>query len=203
MWCCPICSGKENKEYKCLKCGFDIRGDFVNYQTICAVSEEDVRNRKKYEDTVEEVLTIKYLDGEYKGHTKAGKRSGQGIFYWSDGRRYEGQWKSDMMDGEGVFYWPSGDRYEGEWETDVMEGQGTYYWSDGSRYKGEWGANMKEGYGTYYWPDGRSYEGEWKEDKQEGHGSSYYADGEHYEGNLGSGEKRRSRNLLLGKRRLL
>lgn len=48
MWSCPICLGKEKKEYKCTSCGFDEREDFVRCRTICAVGEEDVKSRAKY-----------------------------------------------------------------------------------------------------------------------------------------------------------
>lgn len=46
MWTCPICSGEEKKDYKCVSCGFDEREDFVRYRTVCPVNKEDVRNRK-------------------------------------------------------------------------------------------------------------------------------------------------------------
>lgn len=46
MWTCPVCLGKEKKRYKCTNCGFDERGDFICYRTICTVGEEDVRKRK-------------------------------------------------------------------------------------------------------------------------------------------------------------
>lgn len=37
---------QKKKDYKCVNCGFDERGNFVRYRTVCPVGEEDVRNRK-------------------------------------------------------------------------------------------------------------------------------------------------------------
>ena len=48
MWSCPMCSKKQKKGYQCASCGFDERGDFVHYRTICCVSVKDVENRRKY-----------------------------------------------------------------------------------------------------------------------------------------------------------
>jgi len=34
--------------------------------------------------------------------------SGNGLFYWPDGRKYEGEYFEDKKEGYGVFSWPDG-----------------------------------------------------------------------------------------------
>ncbi|MBQ2288248.1 MAG: hypothetical protein II251_06035, partial [Lachnospiraceae bacterium] len=42
MWKCPICNNEEDSEYRCQKCGYDQRSDFLHYKTLCPVLKQDV-----------------------------------------------------------------------------------------------------------------------------------------------------------------
>ena len=167
MWSCPVCSGKQKKEYQCVDCGFDEREDFVGYRTVCRVSEKALEKWQKYGSN--KIVEETYSNGIYRGCMKKGKREGQGTYFYSNGNRYEGEWKNGNKEGYGKFYWKAddrynGDRYEGEYKNDVREGKGTYFYASGNRYEGEWKNNKREGHGKFYWKDGTFRVGEWKED---------------------------------------
>ena len=55
----------------------------------------------------------------YAGWYRQGKRHGQGVQTFSDGRKYVGEWKDGMRDGQGTFTFPDGYRFSGEWKKDV------------------------------------------------------------------------------------
>ena len=57
----------------------------------------------------------KYMPDGYR----QGKRHGQGVQTFSDGRKYVGEWKDGMRDGHGTFNFPDGYRFSGEWKKDV------------------------------------------------------------------------------------
>lgn len=53
---------------------------------------------------------------------QAGKRHGQGIFYYIDGRVYKGTWIEDQIQGYGTEEGPV--YYEGEWVKGKWHGKG-------------------------------------------------------------------------------
>lgn len=63
-----------------------------------------------------------------------GKKNGQGIFYYLDGRVYKGNWENDFPQGygaeEGAHF------YEGEWRKGLRHGKGYLRLKDGSTYQG-------------------------------------------------------------------
>jgi hypothetical protein len=51
----------------------------------------------------------------YVGEYERDQKSGQGVFYWPDGRSYNGQWQKDCFHGEGVFTNSKGEGRRGVW----------------------------------------------------------------------------------------
>ena len=52
----------------------------------------------------------------YDGAWKDNVKEGYGVEYFPDvNGRYEGEFKAGKREGDGVYYWESGDRYEGKW----------------------------------------------------------------------------------------
>lgn len=47
MWKCPICQNEEKSKYVCRKCGYDMRGDFVQWRTLCQVSDTEAEVQQK------------------------------------------------------------------------------------------------------------------------------------------------------------
>ena len=78
---------------------------------------------------------------------EAGLRSGEGTFYFIDGRAYRGQWKNDEKNGygveEGVHY------YEGQWKNGLKDGNGVINFDDHSKYEGSFLKDYPEGYGIF------------------------------------------------------
>ena len=81
------------------------------------------------------------------GYYVAGKKNGEGEFFYPDGSKYEGSWMNNGRHGWGRYTYPNGDTYEGEWAQDRRHGQGTYtYAQTSSRYEGTWShGNMQDG----------------------------------------------------------
>ncbi|UJR19977.1 hypothetical protein I4U23_023109 [Adineta vaga] len=146
-------------------------------------------------------------DPNYQGDLEYGKKNGQGVYTWPDGRRYEGQWKEDKQHGKGTLKWPDGrqyegdwldgvrngqgietsadgDRFEGEWRSDKKNGKGIETSADGDRFEGEWRSDKRNGKGVYIWSDGRRYEGQWKDDQEGNTGVYAWPDGRRYEGEI-------------------
>jgi hypothetical protein len=48
-----------------------------------------------------------------KGDYVDGKKSGYGVYTYSDGRKYQGAWLDDKITGKGKLTYPNGDIYEG------------------------------------------------------------------------------------------
>lgn len=65
-----------------------------------------------------------------------GKKHGQGMYRWPNGRTYVGEWFENQMHGEGVESWPNGSRYEGQFQGNKRHGRGTFTWADGRQYIG-------------------------------------------------------------------
>ena len=47
-----------------------------------------------------------------------GKRSGEGVFTYEDGRIFTGKWVDDLREGPGQMSWPDGSMFEGEYLND-------------------------------------------------------------------------------------
>ena len=95
---------------------------------------------------------------KYEGDYKLGKKSGKGIFKWSDGSTYEGDFKDNNINGVGTNTWGDKRQYSGEWKNNKMDGKGVFTWPDGRRYDGEYKDDKKEGYGIFEWSDGKNIE---------------------------------------------
>ena len=72
-----------------------------------------------------------------RGGWQGGKRYGQGVLEYANGKRYEGGWRRDKRFGHGVFEFPNGDRYEGEFRYGMINGNGTFL-SKGMTVSGRW-----------------------------------------------------------------
>lgn len=97
----------------------------------------------------------------FVGEYRDGRRTGRGVYTWSDGERYEGDYRDDKRTGRGVYTWPNGDRYDGGFRDSHFHGRGAMAWADGSRYEGEWQESRAHGNGTKTEPDGSVYRGQW------------------------------------------
>ena len=53
-------------------------------------------------------IVLKPKDHIYEGYFKDGKRHGQAIMTFYDGRTHMGEWAEDKRSGPGVFSWPDG-----------------------------------------------------------------------------------------------
>ncbi|CAF0771601.1 unnamed protein product [Rotaria sordida] len=118
-------------------------------------------------------------DGELN---KEGKRQGQGIYRWSNGRTYIGEWYENKMDGDGAESWPNGSQYQGQFRANKRHGQGTFTWPDGRQYVGEYRNDYRHGYGVCTFPNGYRYEGEWCGGRKHGRGIEIFPDGHRYNG---------------------
>ena len=59
------------------------------------------------------------------------KRTGQGTYSWSDGRKYLGEWKDGKKHGQGTFTYSEGMKYVGEYK-DGLPWNGIYYDKNGN-----------------------------------------------------------------------
>ena len=119
----------------------------------------------------------------YEGELNSeGKKHGQGIYRWPNGRTYVGEWCDNQMQGEGVESWPNGSRYEGQFKGNKRHGQGTFTWADGRQYVGEYRHDARHGFGVCTSPKGYRYEGEWVNGKKHGRGIEIYPDGHRFSG---------------------
>lgn len=80
---------------------------------------------------------------KYTGAWKDGLPHGFGIHIWLDTKgnkqlrnRYVGNWSAGKRNGQGEFYYANGSKYKGDWVDDLKEGQGTMIFEDGSTYTG-------------------------------------------------------------------
>lgn len=93
-----------------------------------------------------------------------GRRTGKGIYIFSNGDRYEGEFFENEFSGEGIYYFASGGVYEGEFKNSDFNGFGKYTTADGYVYIGEHKDNRSHGYGKYYFGDSLIREGMWNQD---------------------------------------
>jgi hypothetical protein len=76
-------------------------------------------------------LQYKLKDEEYfEGHFEAGRRSGPGNLYLSNGEYFSGVWKDEQLDGEGSHVKPN-----------------QYMYAQVTRYRGFWEHGIKKGFG--------------------------------------------------------
>ena len=94
------------------------------------------------EGCFEGVTIIQYANGDwYRGYLTAGKKSGEGTYYWTDGAHYMGNWENDMMNGEGVYYYDSDEKknyLEGEFINNNPQGEVVFISQTEKRYKTTW-----------------------------------------------------------------
>jgi hypothetical protein len=78
---------------------------------------------------------------------KRGVRSGEGIYYYLDGRVYKGNWADNQINGfgaeEGAHF------YEGEWLHGLWHGKGYLRLKDGSIFEGHFFQGKPEGTNTF------------------------------------------------------
>ena len=123
-----------------------------------------------------------YSNGTYEGPVQDDKKSGYGIFNFTNKDVYKGNYENDLKHGKGKYQFKNGDVYEGYFEYDKKCGYGEYVYTSGSRYKGNWSNDKREGYGTFYFNSGSRYEGEFCASRREGKGIYYFINGEKYDG---------------------
>ncbi|OSM06147.1 MORN repeat-containing protein [Magnetofaba australis] len=108
---------------------------------------------------------VRFANGNvYRGYYHKGRKHGQGLFIWRDGRRYEGEWRNGRMNGVGVMSFPLGSRYVGQFVNDKKQGSGVYHWANGGVYEGEFHNNLRHGLGVYVSPEGKRFAGIWRDD---------------------------------------
>ena len=90
----------------------------------------------------DEMATMEYMGGTYKGEVANGEPNGQGTLTASDGSTFVGEFKDGLPNGQGIFTFVNGGKYVGEDENDNFLGQGTYTFGvgehSGDSYVGEW-----------------------------------------------------------------
>ena len=105
-------------------------------------------------------------DEYYEGEWYAGKRSGWGRIYYSDGSiYYEGEWYNNCCHGNGLGVWKN-------------------FYSADEYYEGEWYGGKRSGWGRMYYSDELIYEREWYNDCH--HGNSLLRLGEELHFNISS-----------------
>ena len=159
---------------------------------------------------------IKMADGSlFYGHTKRGKKEGNGRLVRDGKTVYDGEWKLDERSGYGREYgddgsllyegeWKLGKRYgrgkehkngtliyDGEWRLGKRDGEGKEYRDGALVYEGEWYLGKRQGQGTSFEPDGRRYEGEWYEGRKDGDGRLYEGEQLLYDGEWNRGKPRK------------
>jgi hypothetical protein len=93
---------------------------------------EPLRRKTHMKLRLDGTNTLPY-DGELNNE---GKKHGQGVYRWANGRVYVGQWCDDQMHGEGEETWPNGSRYRGQFQANRRHGHGVFTWPDGKKYTG-------------------------------------------------------------------
>jgi hypothetical protein len=129
-----------------------------------------------------------------------GKRSGEGVFTYEDGRIFTGKWVDDLREGPGQMSWPDGSMFEGEYQHGLPNGHGTLTHADQSSYCGEWVDGKQSGQGTFKYSDGKSeYTGAWRNGEYHGYGQLSEYTGEicdKYVGHFANGTKEGKQRLF-------
>ncbi len=125
---------------------------------------------------------INYSDGtvlNYKGTVQNGKPHGKGTMLWRNGEKYFGSWENGKRSGYGIYTFSDtspADRYEGHWANDEFSGQGSLFWRDGSNYIGQFTSGLKHGHGVFTFAKDSTHDhyiGEWKEGTRSGTGMEF------------------------------
>jgi len=107
----------------------------------------------------DEVRTVVFSNGYYRGRTQKDIITGEGLFSFNDGSRYQGGFEGGKPHGRGMMMKPDGSRYEGEFREGRMHGKGRLEWPDGSLYEGAFREGLMDGIGTFTWPNGDRFKG--------------------------------------------
>lgn len=154
-------------------------------------------------------VTHYYDNGTYKGQTKDGDRSGEGMYAWNSGDYYIGHFLSGVKHGLGIYIVDEGQvrncprcmYYVGDWYSGSKSGSGTCYDRLGNLlYYGEFnndkptgtyptkgGSNYKFEYFEY--SNGDSYLGETMNGIRQGMGIYIWANGNMWYGAWANGER--------------
>jgi len=98
----------------------------------------------------------------YEGdRDEEGRRHGQGVCVWADGKRYEGAWVRGVISGSGRMDWVDGRSYVGQFEAGLKQGRGVFRWRDGRQYEGGWLGDLQHGDGVFTCSDGEQIAGTW------------------------------------------
>jgi hypothetical protein len=123
-----------------------------------------VHDNSTFDAGDKEIVSVEATDHSFEGALQSGKKHGDGVQTWYDGRQYRGQFKNDLFEGEGVMLWPDGRRYQGQYSCDKKHGYGVMMWSGGRRYAGQWLEGKRHGVGTYTNAKGETGTGKWVAD---------------------------------------
>ncbi len=120
---------------------------------------------------------VKHNGDIYEGHFCDDQKHGNGVFYYSDGKRhFDGRYVMGHRT-EGTMFYSDKSVYKGQWYNGKRHGRGTYQFSDKSIYKGEFVCDRIHGAGQLTWPDGSKYVGEWSQGHRHGMGKEYDKEG--------------------------
>jgi hypothetical protein len=103
----------------------------------------------------------------YKGQFKNGLMDGWGNISYHEGGDYIGHFRENKMSGQGTYTWFNGTKYKyvGGWKDGMKHGQGEMFYADGSKYVGEFMDDRKNGQGTLTNVDGSVEKGQWENDE--------------------------------------
>jgi hypothetical protein len=100
---------------------------------------QNIRHYKAVSDVVD--MTVlkgspaaeikRYRESIYWGEITEGKRHGQGIMLYPNGRFYEGFWSGNLRNGKGYERFSNGSTYKGSYINGKPEGCGRYEWQNG------------------------------------------------------------------------
>lgn len=149
-----------------------------------------------------------YNNGHYSGFWTNSKKSGYGLYDWSDAGKYIGWWKDNQRDGYGVYFYNEKDEMSGKFENGELTGFGKNYkdgkWKQGV-YKGGslqtehtfYTNNVDMGctagdcqnkYGRYKWTNGDVFTGFFKYGNMH-MGTYVFQNGDKYSGMFNSQNK--------------
>lgn len=128
-------------------------GKWVN-DTICGygtmVRSDGETLRGEWDNEILQVGEVEYSTGHKKG------------------QRYKGTFKSLLLSGEGNYFYPDGRNYTGEMNADHKNGNGNFRWLEGYQYIGKWTVGRIIGEGALILPNGTTISGEFSESHLDG-----------------------------------
>ena len=86
----------------------------------------------------------------FHGNVQSGKYSGQGEYYWPQGK-FTGVVENQRGQGGAVIEWNSGGMYDGQLVDGIIQGQGKYTWDDGDSYVGGFSQGTFHGKGVCHY----------------------------------------------------